>query len=73
MNESGVSFEPLLIVLIVVLACAFAFIFVEIFTNFTQELKYINMEIRRSSDRERKYWVRKRRKLLLSLIPFVKK
>lgn len=40
--------------------------------DFSQELKYINCEIRRTNGSERRYWKRKRRRLWLSLIPFVK-
>ena len=40
--------------------------------DFSQELKYINCEIRRTDGLERRYWIRKRRRLWLSLIPFIK-
>ena len=40
--------------------------------DFSQELKYINCEIRRNTGSERRYWIRRRRRLWLSLIPFVK-
>ena len=40
--------------------------------NFSQELEYINCEILRSQGREKLYWQRKRKKLFLSLIPFVR-
>ena len=40
--------------------------------DFLQELEYINMEIQRTDGSERRYWIRKRRRLWLSLIPFVK-
>ncbi len=44
-----------------------------IFINdFSRELKYINCEIHRTSGSERRHWIRKRRRLWLSLIPFVK-
>lgn len=41
---------------------------------FRQELKYINTEIERNVDhpREQARWKRRKRRLLLSLIPFVK-
>ena len=45
---------------------------VSFFTDFSQELKYINCEIRRTDGSERRYWIRRRRRLWLSLIPFVK-
>lgn len=40
--------------------------------DFKQELRYINMEINRTVGGERKYWRRKRIRLWLSLIPFIK-
>ncbi len=40
--------------------------------NFSRELKYLNSEIERTTGAERRYWLRKRRRLWLSLIPFVK-
>ncbi len=40
--------------------------------QFRRELRYLNDEIARSHHRdERKYWKRQRRRLWLSLIPFV--
>ena len=39
--------------------------------DFSQELRYLNCEIRRSTGEERKSWVRQRRRLWLSLLPFV--
>lgn len=41
-------------------------------SDFKQELKYLNCEIERTDGEEQKYWIRRRRKLWLSLIPFVK-
>lgn len=38
--------------------------------RFREELSYVNMELRRASARERKYWKRRRRLLWLSLLPF---
>ena len=40
--------------------------------DFSQELKYLNNEIGRTSGAERRHYVRQRRRLWLSLIPFVK-
>jgi hypothetical protein len=39
---------------------------------FTRELRYVNNEIKRTRGAERKYWLQQRRRLWLSLIPFVK-
>ena len=40
--------------------------------DFSGELRAINMEIRRTEGRERRYWLRTRRRLWLSLLPFYK-
>ncbi len=45
---------------------------ISFFYDFSQELKYINCEIHRTYGPERRYWIRRRRRLWLSLIPFVK-
>lgn len=42
------------------------------FNAFSHELRMLNSEIARTEGSERNYWIRKRRKLWLSLIPFVK-
>ena len=41
-------------------------------SDFSAQLKQINNEIRRTSGAERQYYLRKKRRLWLSLIPFVK-
>ena len=38
--------------------------------RFLEELRYVNMEIQRASPRERKFWLRRRRRLWLMLLPF---
>lgn len=42
------------------------------FYQFSKELKYIKIEIQRNTGRERKHWIRQKRRLWLSLIPFIK-
>ena len=39
---------------------------------FRRELKFINTEIRRNTGREQQRWLRRRRRLVMSIIPFVK-
>lgn len=41
-------------------------------TDFSAELRLLNIEINRSEGAEREYYIRQRRRLWLSLIPFVK-
>ncbi len=40
--------------------------------NFSAELRYLSNEIERTEGAERRYWIRRRKRLWLSLIPFVK-
>lgn len=50
----------------------FLFTAVSYFISFYNELQYLNTEIKRSDDTERKYYLRKKRRLWLSLVPFIK-
>lgn len=43
------------------------------FNTFKRNIKYINMEIRRTRGSERKAWQKEKRRLWLSLIPFYKR
>ena len=45
---------------------------VSFINDFSQELRYLNSEIRRTDGAERRHYIRQRRRLWLSLIPFVK-
>lgn len=40
--------------------------------EFSATLYYLNMEIKSTNDADRKHWLRQRRRLWLSLLPFVK-
>ena len=60
----GIVVIPVLLGLLVGL-CAFI-------CDFPSELKYLNHEIRHAVGAKRKYWICRRRRLWLSLIPFVK-
>ena len=40
------------------------------YLQFSQQLRYLNKEIRRTRGAERKRWKRRRRRLWLSLLPF---
>lgn len=41
-------------------------------SGFSRELRYLNTEIARTEGAERRFWLHRRRRLWLSLIPFVK-
>lgn len=40
--------------------------------DFSQELKYLNNEIRRTDGDEQRYWISRKRRLWLSILPFVR-
>ncbi len=55
------------IILITVLGALAIFL-----ADFLRELRYLNKEIQCTHGAERQYWIRQRRRLWLSLLPFVK-
>lgn len=61
-----IFFSGALLILVFIIKTAFQI------NDFTKELRYLNCEIRRTDGNEQKHWIRKRRKLWLSLIPFVR-
>lgn len=42
-------------------------------SNFLKELRYLNSEIARTDGEERKHYIRCKRRLLRSLIPFIRR
>lgn len=71
-NASDVAFYCLtglvaifFLILIIAATASFA-------EQFSRELRRLNIEINRTTGFERSYWMRKRRRLWLSLLPFVK-
>lgn len=50
----------------------FMFAMISYFIAFYDELRYLRNEINRTDGAERQYWMRQKRRLWLSLIPFVK-
>ncbi len=72
MNEN----DTLLYLLVGIIAAIFLilllFAFVSFPNDFRSELRYSNNEIHRTDGEERRHYIRQRRRLWLSLIPFVK-
>ena len=62
------------IMAIVVLLILFVIItgIIQFYNEFVAELEYLNTEIERTDGEERAYWSFRRRRLWLSLLPFVK-
>jgi hypothetical protein len=44
---------------------------ISFFSKFSHELKFIKSELKRTDGAEHRYWKKQKRKLWLSLIPFV--
>lgn len=64
---------PLLIIAGVLLAAVFGVAIAVWFGKFRREWRHLNMRINQSiSEREKQYYLRRRRNLLWSIIPFVK-
>ena len=63
--------QGLLLGAIVIFAIAFVFS-IPWMLWFRREWKYLTSEIGRNYGKEREHWKRRRRRLLLSIIPFVK-
>ena len=63
----------LVLVVFAILALPIIIILIVIHIHeFIQELRYLNTEIARTTGSHRKHWIRRRRRLWLSLIPFVR-
>ena len=71
-NNSDNGAYILLVILVIFFLVLLVFGAVSGLRSFSQELKILNCEIRRTRGAERKHYIRQRRRLWLSLIPFVK-
>lgn len=61
----------LIVFALILLVCALVWFAIYV-NKFSSELKYLNAEIERSDDDKREYWIKRRRRLWLSIIPFIK-
>lgn len=66
------SYFLILLILALFILVLIVIAFMDFINEFTRELKYINMEIKRTEGETKQFWIRKRRLLWLSLIPFFK-
>lgn len=76
-NDAMITFSPqmlsLIVGIVIVLAVVlFLAVFLPWLRDFRHEMRYINMEIQRNRGREREHWVKRKRRLWLSILPFVK-
>lgn len=70
-NEN-LAIIPLVLFIVLFFAVLLVFGMISFWTAFSRELRQLNSEIRRTTGSERRYWIRRRRRLWLSLLPFVK-
>ncbi len=74
MNQSGNDFSVyVLLAMCIVIFLPIVFVgFLRWLLYFRRELHYLQDEIHRTQGRRQKYWIQKRRKLWLSILPFIK-
>lgn len=58
------------VVLGILFVAALIAIFIPWVLDFRRELHYIRMEIQRNTGEEREYWIKRKKKLWLSILPF---
>ena len=72
LTTTSFGLDAIFVIVIVFLGCMFLANFVNWILKFKRELKLLKSEIGRTKGREQKYWIKKRRKLWFSIIPFVR-
>lgn len=70
MNETDVLLYWLTGIVVVFLLIGMLSSFARFVNDFSRELRMLNNEVRRTYGAERRYWLRQRRRLWLSLLPF---
>ena len=59
-------------IFVFIIFIALLIFFVQWIISFRTEYRYVKNEINRTYGREKQYWKRQKRRLLLSIIPFVR-
>ena len=54
----------------IIVAILIMAIFIPWLRDFRRELRYINMEIQRNTGREREHWIKRKKRLKRSILPF---
>ena len=72
MNEIDLLLYFLLGMLALFFLLGMFFSFARFVNDFAHELRLLNSEVRRTVGAERRYWIRRRRRLWLSILPFVR-
>lgn len=72
--ENGANQNVIYVIILVIILALILFGAVSSITEgFLPDLRYLNSEIRRTSGREKEHYIKKRRRLWLSLLPFFKR
>lgn len=71
-TTASYGLDIIFVIVIVFWGCMFLASFVNWILKFQRELKLLKSEIGRTKGREQKYWIKKRRKLWFSILPFVR-
>ena len=69
---ASLGLDAIIVIGVLFFGCMFLVSFVSWTLKFQRELKVLKSEIGRTFGRERKYWIRKRRRLWFSILPFVR-
>lgn len=72
MKVKTTDINTLVWAIVIIVAVVLAIYLVRFFIVFSRELNYIEEEILRTTGEEREYWKKTRRRLWLSLLPFIK-
>lgn len=67
---TGQVLDLLIGIAIVIAVVLFMALFVPWLRDFRREMRYINMEIARNTGREREHWIKRKKRLKLSILPF---
>jgi len=71
-SENGYPVLVIVAPFLAVLAIFILVAFVQYIDAIRHELRRINLEIGRTSGKEKRYWKRRRRRLIWSILPFVR-
>lgn len=71
-NAPDTEFYLLIVIVSAIILFVIIIRLMSFLNNFMRELRYLNAEIERSDGNERLHYIRRKRCLWLSLIPFVK-
>ncbi len=71
-TELDTTTQMLLVIVALIVIVAVTVGLTVFFFDFSKELRYLNNEIRRTDREERRYWIGRKRRLWLSLLPFIK-